>query len=769
MIPPNQRNNDCHWNLYGRFLLGLALFFFYSTAFTQVHHQASHPFRRVNLEVRYTTVNFTGKPARAISINGQVPGPVLHFKQGDYVSIVVHNHLDNEGTSIHWHGVLVPWRMDGVAYVTQWPTQPGEYYNYHYPLKQYGTYWYHSHFGLQEQLGMYGAYIIDPPYQRLHYNKDVVILLGDWINANPNQAFRNLKKSGDYYDSKFPLQPSLVHFIHSYRHANPPLKEHILKAYTTMQWSRMSPYDIGDIPYDTFLINGHSPLQPWTAQVKVGDIVRLRFIGSSASTIFNIKIPGELLKVVNVDGNDVKPYDTDHLNIGPGETFDILLAIKKAKPYLIYAESSDTVGAVSGALLTDPSQRPQFESIQPFPEPLPRIMVMPPGSQHTQLANQQIAQGMSPTMQFRTSPHTKYEKIRALTPTNNPHKQPNHIIKMVLTGYMGQYIWSINGKTIYQVNPVMITKGETYRIIFINRTLMDHPMHIHGHWFILRNGHGAYDPKMHTLTVNHGQTIVADFKAKVSGQWFFHCHNLYHLVAGMARILRYTGSPVIFAVKRNVHGHIKREELTGPPAKWFAATLLDFNGEPWNTTYQSTFKSLLGTNYHKLELLSKEAQITRGKVTYFDMDIFYWHLVSQFWAIKGGVNYFNRPALKPYWQLGVGLEGMMPFFIDTDIRIYYPNGILKFDLDFRRMTQITNNFLLLLGIRMIIGTQTVVNNQIGSGLNYIQYTVQPTYRVMPGLAVYFQYQRVRNYGAFKRLLGGSPVEDTYSLGFTWIF
>ena len=177
----------------------------------------------------------------------------------------------------------------------------------------------------------------------------------------------------------------------------------------------------------------------------------------------------------------------------------------------------------------------------------------------------------------------------------------------------------------------------------------------------------------------------------------------------------------------------------------------------------------MGKDFNKFELLSKEAQMVNGTITNFDMDMFYWRLIAQYWAIKGGVNYFYRPSDKPYWQPGVGIEGLMPFFIDTDLRIYYHRGSVKFDLELARSTQLTNNFFLILGVRAIFATKTVSVDQIGSGLNYIEYTVQPTYRVMPGLDLYFQYQRVHSYGAFLNFQGGPAATNTYSLGFTWVF
>jgi FtsP/CotA-like multicopper oxidase with cupredoxin domain len=253
--------------------------------------------RVVNFDVEYKTVYFAGKARKAISVNNQIPAPTLHFKEGDHVTINVHNHL-NEETAIHWHGIILPWQMDGVLGVTQRGIPPGGVFHYQFTLHQSGTYWYHAHAGLQEQQGLYGAFLIDPPKKpHYKYSKDYVVVLSDWSNTHPDQILANLKKEGDYYSPRFPLQPSLVKFIHDYRKASTEERKKIIDDYKMMQQMRMSIYDISDVAYDAFLLNGQPNSSPWTAPVKIGDVVRLRFIGAGGSTIFRVKIPGTSMQM----------------------------------------------------------------------------------------------------------------------------------------------------------------------------------------------------------------------------------------------------------------------------------------------------------------------------------------------------------------------------------------------------------------------------------------------------------------------------------------
>ncbi|AUH73072.1 multicopper oxidase domain-containing protein [Legionella sainthelensi] len=785
--------------------------------------------RVINLEVGYKTVCFAKQSKQAIAVNQQVPAPTLHFKEGDHVTINVSNHLD-KGTAIHWHGLLVPWQMDGVEGVSQTEIHPGGTFRYQFKLKQSGTYWYHAHAGLQEQQGLYGAFIVDPIKPSDYtYTTDYVIVLSDWINTQPDKVQANLKKDGDYYASRFPLQPSLAKFIHDYKKATKEERSQLLEDYKTMQQMRMSIYDISDVAYDAFLLNGHTNANPWTASVEVGDVVRLRFIDAGSSTIFRIKIPDTSMKVVHIQGNDVKPYFVKDLTISPAETYDVLVKIEKDKPYIIYAESKDTVGAVFGALKTNTRQRINTE-VKPFPEPIPvtqemmNIMMggiyhgyLPSNKQkkhllmssknphHSMKMDHSMKMPTEPTrfndtiapanIPFMTSLDIKYRDLFAAVPTNDPHKPVEGIINLELFGYMGQYIWFINGTPGYKAKPIPLKPGKRYRFMFTNTSMMHHPMHLHGHWFILRTGKNYFDPLMHTLDIPPGATITADVDTDASGQWFFHCHMLYHMMSGMSRIFQYSSLIAITNGKLKPESIDKDTRYQNRPivrvdeaikpinlslvkhpmahhAGFWMSTYLDVGADPVHNAQRLTYKGMYGPDYNKLELFTNDAEIYKGAIENADIDIFYWHLISQFWALKGGVNYFNQPASKPYWQAGIGIEGLMPFFIETDIRTYFYGGSVKFDIGLARDTQITNNFLIKTGVRSIIATKTVTQAEIGGGLNQMRYTVRPYYRVMPGLSIFIEYENEHDYGVFKLIEDKSNVpdiSDTVSLGATLLF
>lgn len=870
--------------------------------------------RVVNLVVEYKIVYFAGKPKKAISVNGQIPAPSLHFKQGDHVTIHVHNHLTEE-TAIHWHGILVPWQMDGVSGISQKGIPPGGVFHYQFTLEQSGTYWYHAHAGLQEQQGLYGAFLIDPPKESLyHYTKDYVVVLSDWSNTNGEQILKNLKKQGDYYAPEFPLQPSLAKFLHDYRKASREGRKQLWEDYMGMQQSRMNIYDLSDVAYDAFLLNGHAPNQPWTAPVKVGDMVRLRFIGAGGSTIFNVKIPDTKMQVIHVEGNDVQPYFVDSFAIAPGETYDVLVKIKANKPYIIYAESRDTLGAAVGALTTSPHQFVNYKEIKPFPEPqtasremmsmmmenmnqgnLPDSKVnqthtmhrkthpaMKMDDNHKEHAQSQMVptsmamgssmqmkhdvsrmgmnhqkmdmnkpfrkardsmehishsssnkfkmknsmhsmQGKSPkekpsshvnhsmkmnmptepgiigdrfypaTSYYATTMGTKYQDMVAAIPTNDPEIPVSQVIKMELFGYMERFIWFINGVPEYNAHPVELKPGKRYRFVFTNNSMMHHPMHIHGHWFILRKGQGEYDPLLHTIDVPPGATITADVETDASGQWFFHCHMLYHMMTGMSRTFQYStlikiakgeAKPQDIEKQTAYHNRpiVRVDEIKpidktlvkhpmGHPAGVWLASFIDIGADPFNNAQRLTYKGLYGPDYHKLELYINDAEVFKGTLENADIDIFYWHLVSQFWAIKGGVNYFNKPAATPYWQPGIGIEGVMPYFIDTNARVYFYGGSIKLDLELSRDTQLTNNFLVRTGVRTLVASKTVKNAAIGSGLNQMRYIARPYYRLAPGFNVFVEYENERDYGTFRTIekaLGEQTTLNTVTLGLSII-
>jgi CopA family copper-resistance protein len=814
--------------------------------------------RTVDLVVGYKSVNFANKTIQAMALNNQLPGPILHFKEGDRVTINVHNRL-NEGTALHWHGVLVPWQMDGVAHVTQEPIPPGGSFRYQFTLKQSGTYWYHAHAGLQEQQGVYGAFIIDPPRPAQYkYTKDFPVVLSDWSNTDPKQIYANLKKDGDYYSPNFPMQPSLTRFTNEYRKGTPAERKKLMDDYHMMQYMRMSIFDISDVAYDAFLMNGHPPTRPWTQRVNVGDVVRLRFIGAGGSTLFRVKIPGSSMQLVHVQGNDVQPYFVDDLTIAPGETYDVLVKIKTKSPTIIYAESADKVGAVYGALVTN-HQPVDYKSIVPFPDPKPVSMgsnmagmtgmagmekmqsmqgmekmqdgmmmppdpkpvsmgsnmagmtgmagmekmqgmqgmekmqggMMPPdpkpvsmGSNMAGMEKMQSMQGMekmqgaesmdmssqgsSMSSVSPTSSTTKYTPLKAVQKTNDPAK-PVQIIKMKLSGFMGRYEWFLNDVPEYQAKPISIEPGKRYRVIFINDSMMNHPMHIHGHWFILRNGQGAYDPLLHTINVPPGATIVADFDANAeSGRWYFHCHNLFHMKAGMATQLYYPDQQK----RSQSHGTDANTPYpTAHPAGIYRASFLEVSHD-FNRLTEISFKALIGSDHNKLQLYTQDAEINKGKVENADLDVFYWRPISEFWAIKGGANYVYRPAQTPYWQPGIGIEGLMPYFIDTNVRAYFHQGSTKLDIQLSRDSQIGNNFFIRTGIRSILATATVAENEIGQGLNQMQFILRPYLRIRPGISLYTEFKHKQNYGALKNIrqrLGESTSETTLSLGLSLTF
>ncbi|QBR84798.1 copper oxidase [Legionella israelensis] len=772
----------------------------------------------VDLTVSYDTVNFTGYPARAITVNHQIPAPTLRFKEGDTVTINVHNHLDKEA-AIHWHGIILPWQMDGVMNITQRGIPPGGTFRYHYTLRQSGTYWYHSHAGLQEQEGLYGAYIIEPksppPFS---YNKDFEVVLSDWKNTRADHIQANLKKTGEYYAPSFPLQPSLLNFIKSYSKASKEERKKLWMDYKMMQMMRMGIFDLSDVAYDTFLMNGHPTSRPWTRQVKVGDVIRLRFIGAPANTFFNVKIPGSFMQMVHVQGNDVVPYSIKEFFIGPGETYDVLVKIEQDKPYIIYAESFDKVGKALGALITRPNQPIPYERVKPFPEPKPvtrdkmknekarglkpmKNMGMQSKLHHQPIINIIAASHVSSNKQKKhDSTHkksvtvgTKYQNLKDQYTTNDPGKPIYKTIELKLFGFMDRFIWFINGVPEYNAKPIKLLPAKRYRLVFINNSMMHHPMHLHGHWLILRNGHKSHDPLLHTIDIPPGSEVTADLDTDASGQWFFHCHMLNHMASGLARTFQYTSIIEIAKGKEKPKNIVKQtpyynrpivrvdevrpiplpmvEHPVHTPNKFFAASFIEFGGDFSDNRQTLTYYGLYGPDFNKLQLFINDAEMEKGTISNADIDVFYWRQVSQFWMVKGGANYFYRPSQTPYWQPGIGFEGLMYYFITNNSRFYYHKGSVKADIEFGRNTQLTNNLFLGTHIRAIAATKTVAADEIGSGLNETQYVIRPNYRLTPGIAAFMEYEYTKYHSTLKnirRRMGEPVTENSLFFGLSFI-
>ena len=621
-----------------------------------------------DLVIEEKTVNVTGRERPAMTVNGSIPGPVLRMREGEEVTIRVTNRL-SELTSIHWHGILLPANMDGVPILSFDGIAPGETFTYRFPVKQSGTYWYHSHSGLQEQSGVYGPLVIDPaepaPYR---YDREYVVMLSDWTDEDPHRVLSNLKKQSDYYNWN---KRTVFDFFRDVGD-----KGWDVTVRDRLDWGAMrrDPTDIADVSGYTFLVNGQPPAANWTALFKPGERVRLRFINGSAMSFFDVRIPGLRMQVVQADGQDVAPVTVDKFRIAVAETYDVIVEPKEHRAYTVFAESIDRSGYARATLAPREGMAAEIPTMRPR-----QILTMadmgaahggmsgmqhdmpaqdqqpggahgaghePPGAMpamdHGSMGGMQHKPGTQKTWpagdtasdqpQGSTAPHSaagagdhsgmtmpmqhgamqeapagggatamghsamghgsagqpaaqpmeqeghgiataagrsgpehvghqmpprgetapagaahggmamddgspkilSYADLRAVVP-NYDTRPPEREILVRLTGNMERYFWSINDKKFSKAEPIKLRHGERVRIKFVNETMMNHPMHLHGMWMEIENGNGANNPRKHTVNVPPGQTVYADVTADALGQWAFHCHLLYHMDTGMFR------------------------------------------------------------------------------------------------------------------------------------------------------------------------------------------------------------------------------------------
>lgn len=463
-----------------------------------------------------------GKTKTALTINGGIPGPTLHFKEGDVAKITVTNNLANQETSIHWHGLLVPNKEDGVPYLTTPPIKPGKSHTFEFPLTHSGTYWYHSHTGLQEQRGVYGSIVIEPKGgETVKADRDYVLVLSDWTNENPKEVMRTLMRGSEYYAIRKGNAQSIYGAY----------KAGALKDYFSREKSRMNPMDVSDVAYDAFLINGK---QSSLLEAKPGETVRLRIINAGASTYFYAHSSTGPLTIVAADGPAVQPTKVDKLLIGMAETYDVLVKIPKSGSWEFRATAQDNSGHASVFL---------GKGDQHLAKSLPSPMLYSMDHMLDAAMGEMNGMGdMEMDNKHMERPSAPYAKLKSTRPTNISAKHPRREIELRLTGDMTRYIWTFNGKTLAEDSTIPIRKGEVLRINLINDTMMHHPLHLHGHFFRLINGQGNYAPLKHTVDVPPMGKRTIEFLANEEGDWFFHCHLLYHMDAGMARVFSYQKS-----------------------------------------------------------------------------------------------------------------------------------------------------------------------------------------------------------------------------------
>lgn len=491
---------------------------------------------RYDLTIKDTTVNYTGKNRMAIAVNGQLPMPVLYFTEGDTAEIHVHNKMHHE-TSLHWHGILLPNEQDGVPYLTSAPIKPHSTYIYKFVLRQSGTYWYHSHTMLQEQTGMYGAIVIYKRDQKPPAREEVV-LLSDWSDENPHQIERSLHYATDWYMIK-------KNAVQSYAEA---IRAKKLGTRLLSEWKRMHAMDVSDVYYDRFTVNGKTAEE--RAAYKKGETVRLRVINGSSSTYFWLHFAGGKIKVVASDGMDVVPVEVDRLMVGVSETYDVEVTLPEdERSYEFAATAEDRSGHTSLWLgsgeKVPASPMPALDYFEGMG--MMNDMMTTGGRMKDMGMNMSLQQmDMNQVMyreRYDTLTTLSYAMLQSPVKTTLP-SVPFRELHFRLTGNMNRYVWTVNNKAISESDRILIKAGENIRIILTNHSMMRHPMHLHGHFFRVVNEHGDYSPLKNVLDIMPMETDTIEFNASENyGNWYFHCHILYHMMAGMGKIFTYENSP----------------------------------------------------------------------------------------------------------------------------------------------------------------------------------------------------------------------------------
>lgn len=537
---------------------------FISLSFFLLNQSLAQKTVRHDLYVRDTVVNFAGKEKHGYSVNGQIPMPELHFLEGDTAEIYIHNELNTE-TSIHWHGLILPNEQDGVPYLTTAPIRAHTTHRYKFALVQNGTYWYHSHTKLQEQTGMYGAFIIHKREEQKM--PEYTMVLSDWTNMKPFEVHRRLHYANDWSAiKKANIQKGAAQ---TYADA---IRDNSLDIKFKNEWKRMLAMDVSDVYYDKFLTNGKT--EDSAPQFKAGDKIRLRIINGSSSTYFWLNYAGGKIDVIASDGIDVEPVKVDRLIIAVAEIYDVVVTIPSdSTAFEFSATSEDRIRNTSLWLgsgikqLASPLQPLKyFEGMKMMND-----MIKMDGNLDDMGMNMSLQQmDMNVVMYPEITGEKETEKTKSKQEGNNDNRYnsnalsdivtlnysmlksatktklpdaPTKTLHFTLTGNMNRYVWSIDNKTVSETDKIMIKKGENVRIILYNNSMMRHPMHLHGHFFRIVNQHGDYSPLKNVLDIMPMETDTIEFAATESGDWFFHCHILYHMMSGMGRIFSYENSP----------------------------------------------------------------------------------------------------------------------------------------------------------------------------------------------------------------------------------
>lgn len=668
---------------------------------------------RYELTVRNQKMNLSGKKEVdfALTVNGGIPAPTLEFTEGDDAEILVKNELPKEEVSIHWHGILLPPEEDGVAYVNTPPIHAGKSRLFKFKIRQNGTYWYHSHTAVQEQKGVYGAFIIHPKKKAFAYDKDAVLVLSDWSDENADQIIRNLRKDGDFYLYK---KDSMRSYFGAVRAGG-------LKSHLSNEWSRMGGMDLSDVGYDAFLINGKKDSQLLVSHP--GEKIRLRIINAGASSYFYVAM-GIPMKVIAADGVDIEPIMANELLMGMAETYDVLFTVPEHKNYEIRATVQDVTGFASawigmGEKVPAPnkalphmyatmdhgshgggehgahgasvvsghdSHAGGHEHHSPKKEAHSAHKSHGVHDSHARASGpidwstqsdamlRQNAAARNLSASDKPVETLSVDNLKALEPTTLPKEAKVHDVKLVLGGDMERYVWHINGKAIQQDRLLMINRGEVVRFTFVNETMMHHPMHFHGHFFRVINENGERSPLKHTVDVPPHRSRTIEFYSNEPGQWMLHCHNLYHMKTGMARVVRYNDFKLTPEMEKNDHHDPHLHEHL------YSHTSL----EAASNHAKAQFR--LMRTWDELDLKLETANIEGdnfefGEEWEAEGDLVYRRWFSNFLNVFGSGSLYDEEG---FATLGVGY--ILPMLVETSVSVNHEG---KFRLDVEKRFQWT--------------------------------------------------------------------------------
>ncbi len=634
-------------------------------------------------------VNITGKETTALTINNAIPGPTLKAKVGDIFRVKVTNNLDID-TSIHWHGVLVPNDMDGVPFINGPPIKAGETFTYEFPIKHSGTFWYHAHSALQEQQGLYGSLVFYPENEVKDYDEEYVLILSDWTNENPDNVLANLKKDSDYYALK---KDSVQSWLKVLQNGSDAVKIRINNALT-----RMGPMDMSDIGYDAFLINGKQSSH--LRDTKPGTRVKLRIINAAASSYFIFEYSGGPMKVIESDGVQISPFTAQKIRIAMAETYDVIVTIPDKRTYEFRASAEDGTGFAvvhfgEGELLSAPA----------YPKPNLVLMDMS-GMDHGGMGGHDMSKmdmgkkkvdhssmkmsstaiksdhdmkqtpmdhsamkGMGSTdhgaMDMKSDESlsveiplqhidylSDYKLISSPVITTLPKGHPQRIVTLRLTGSMERYVWTINDTPMYAADEIVIKKGENVKFVLVNETMMNHPIHLHGHFFRVLNGQGDYSPLKHTVNVSPFETVEIEFDANEEKDWIFHCHNLYHMKLGMGGVIHYDGTVHDPVLKKHAGDHSSEHGNV-----WFHSLTIEG---------YSNFADVIAKLMRNDDNFIVDARYNYDKD--HDIEATYLRYVSQFLGFYAGVK-FERDDGDIKNRGVFGAVYTLPLLIDADLRV----------------------------------------------------------------------------------------------------